>query len=814
LDLEDAVGSCPLPGMLAQVWTRGLTRGEPTRAPGDRVDWIKAQGRAKSMRGFKNEHGKSLLIHAPLKDLGRAGTGIELFFRTLRWLFIVLVIATCLGCVSLAANLEYNKHVNTPIVVTTIGPCCKTSPSELRAQSIPWFITFLLFLLFLYWLRYKQRQVAHSVDRRYITTGDYSVEVRNIPLLANESALYQFFEQYGRVSQVQIGFRCSGYVRLFERWKKHDVELAETRVGLALLAEQGHALDSARAATRAAKIDTLQNEMIDLESEMARLQAVELISSGAAFVIFETEAGRRACLKAHHLSAWTRFLEMIGWTTKHARFGDSVDLSVVPAPEPSDVFWENLEVGPHEVRKRSLYTLLVAMGMIGTSLVLLLLLTRSKDSQIALLKRTGATLAASTYTRGVSLVAAVVVTAVNSFLRIAINQLTVLERHDTKSDYEESYFIKLSLAYVLNQSLLILIVSPNPSTWFVEGGVYAQAFYIILANAIVPELFKVVRLDTIFKRYVMGTFVKSQAKLEELWQPPEASLGEFYAGLLKTVTLGLLYAPAMPVVWFITTSTIIIKYWSTKYALLRVCRQPPTLDEGLSEVFRELLSFVLLGSVIIEAVVLDSRLDEESRSKEHIVLPIAAGIMWLIYKIVPLQRLGCLRNYVDNRSNDTGGKVFSSLPGLARYRCPISQPVPSLATIHSNSFGTVEAAPGGVPSSLETIAVQMPSAVATPSGPMPERTPSLFGSAYEGNSGRWQITSDTSVSPAQYPQPAYELPVQPQSPPRAPPMLLAVTCPENVGPGAQLIVQGPSGQMVTVTVPSTVFPGMIFHVSV
>jgi len=195
----------------------------------------------------------------------------------------------------------------------------------------------------------------------------------------------------------------------------------------------------------------------------------------------------------------------------------------------------------------------------------------------------------------------------------------------------------------------------------------------------------------LFKRLVRGPFVKSQAKLEKLWQPPEASLGSFYAGLMKTLALGLIYAPAMPIIWFVTAGTIVVKYWATKYALLRVCRQPPTLDEGLSEVFRELLSYLLIGSVILEGVVLDSRLGDETTDtgrlnigilsgRGHLALPFSAGVLWLVYKVAPLHRLSCLANYVDNHSDDTGGKKFSSLPKLARYHCPISQPVPSLAT--------------------------------------------------------------------------------------------------------------------------------------
>jgi len=47
-----------------------------------------------------------------------------------------------------------------------------------------------------------------------------------------------------------------------------------------------------------------------------------------------------------------------------------------------------------------------------------------------------------------------------------------------------------------------------------------------------------------------------------------------------------------------------------------------------------------------------------------------------------------------------------------------------------------------------------------------------------------------------------------------PPQLLAVRCPMNAGPGAQILVQAPSGQLVSVVVPVTVLPGQTFHVSV
>jgi hypothetical protein len=537
----------------------------------------------------------------------------------------------------------------------------------------------------------------------------------------------------------------------------------------------------------------------------------------------------------------------------------------------------------------------------------------------------------------------------------------------------------------------------------------------VLANAIVPEFFKVVRIDSLARRFVLAPFARSQAKLDELWEPPSASMGEYYAGLTKTLALGFLFGPAMPVVFFITALTLVITYWSTKYALLRVCKQPPAMHEGVSERFREGVSFLLLGSAILELIVVNSRMgddwsaaersrtrgappplpllllalllgagrcacawfawalcelallllllpcrvaalvllgyDESADARQHglscaqtfrlpvapaptampgccagtrtaralafparalslssppfrsltralaalavvpptrhsphartsdphacasprslpgrsrhscahanrqpharraaagAALPIAAIVLWVFYKLVPTQYLPCLRGYVDTKSDDTGGKAFSSLQGLERYSCPISQPVPSIVDSNraSNVHAQVVGSSSRRPSVVDTqVSIQMqqqgasaPPAQAEPSG---VATDPAFAPREPYQRPYAEATHATRPPQAMHAehqphhQSHYTPPMQyappysqqhhhyQQGPAHAPPppvayapSLLSVTCPPNVGPGAQLLVQGPSGQRVMVTVPPGVVPGMIFHVSV
>lgn len=94
---------------------------------GGKPDVRLAAKRARSMRGFRDERGKSFKVHGSLKHVGRAGVGVELFFRTLRWAGYVFMCSSLLGCISLANNLRSNENEANTVIKTTIGPCCKDS---------------------------------------------------------------------------------------------------------------------------------------------------------------------------------------------------------------------------------------------------------------------------------------------------------------------------------------------------------------------------------------------------------------------------------------------------------------------------------------------------------------------------------------------------------------------------------------------------------------------------------------------------------------------------------------------------------------
>jgi hypothetical protein len=162
--------------------------------------------------------------------------------------------------------------------------------------------------------------------------------------------------------------------------------------------------------------------------------------------------------------------------------------------------------------------------------------------------------------------------------------------------------------------------------------------------------------------------------------------------------------------------------------------------------------------------------------------------------------------------------------GFASYVCPISQPVPSIANSRNARVQVVAIADGSEHETSDANARQgrQPSMQALPQAVLRPQAQPMQAQAPPQPQLPVAVAEPAYPQPYQQhappPQPSYMSAVpsaySPQAAMPMPPMLLSVTCPENVGPGAQLIVQGPTGQLVMVTVPNNVFPGTIFHVSV
>ena len=147
--------------------------------------------------------------------------------------------------------------------------------------------------------------------------------------------------------------------------------------------------------------------------------------------------------------------------------------------------------------------------------------------------------------------ASILTICLDFLLRKTLIVLTKKEGQDTQTEFEQSVFFKLSFAFIFNSALVPLAAGIFMSwvaggygvdqSWYENRGVVYQALVLILIN-VLKEFTKAIPPRTVFSRYVQGQFVYSQAKLDELWQPPKMHTGVLYAETVKLAALGVLAA--------------------------------------------------------------------------------------------------------------------------------------------------------------------------------------------------------------------------------------------------------------------------------
>ena len=325
-------------------------------------------------------------------------------------------------------------------------------------------------------------------------------------------------------------------------------------------------------------------------------------------------------------------LQAAGWRHVH----------VSRAPEPDDIFWENLELKPHARRERQrlsymLLALIILIGLLMMGAARIIQVSYHQNSALYFTSADG-----YVPTRRllgnltISGVAAGVTLLFNLLVRPASFALTDRESHPTRSASEKSSFTKLILAYSLNTVVVPIFVafisydhpygqsatltfSPRiTQAWYESGGVVSQAVILILSNAVVTDFNKVVQILPLFDRYMRAPlFARSQIKLNELWAPPRMEIGDTYAETFRTLLLGLVYAPIYPPAFVLTALALLSTFYSTKVSIAYWFMRPASVDGKLMKRMRNACQWLLLACIAIVCFTLIGALSKRARQGNY-----------------------------------------------------------------------------------------------------------------------------------------------------------------------------------------------------
>ena len=156
------------------------------------------------------------------------------------------------------------------------------------------------------------------------------------------------------------------------------------------------------------------------------------------------------------------------------------------APEPSDIFWENLNVGTCEFVLRFIcsifFTFIIIVVCIAIISGIKYLQNEYQEEQREKAEKKGAEapdFTEQTMAKLISGGASVVVVVINVFLQRVMRAFSLFEQHDTQTYMHVSVAIKLTICRFLNSTLVLVIVNNDPATWFNGGDLVYDATLLI-----------------------------------------------------------------------------------------------------------------------------------------------------------------------------------------------------------------------------------------------------------------------------------------------------------------------------------------------
>jgi len=578
---------------------------------------------------------------------GWEGLPIRKNLTALNW-YLQTALGTCQEYTSADSRiLPVRSVANATFVPTPGASYCQTEGGLSSAAYWFQFLNVLLFFVFLVRMRSMQRRAALDQDLAWWTASDYTVLVSGLeertnaddqpvagqaePKLGLESRVRADLERMGfhkkLVVHVEVGRYCSEEMKVFAQYAAVKIKIQERHARLKKRGKESDGDEKMR------RLYERRKELIDVLEDFRR-EPDE--TTGHAFITFLYEKDRNRLIKMCRPSkrAWLRcglgFLccikdERPQWDAcgPHKPSRPRVEI----APEPDDVRWENLQLGGRYEAKATIVTVtltaallvLATVGIVGVKVA-----QSNFEEDVGGDVADGGTggesvdggstdlISRATLLSGISLAASLFTVVINYLLKWLITVMAKKEGLDTQTEYETSLFAKLSLAYTFNTAIMPLLTGmyfslqvagrPVTQSWYEAGGVVNQAIFLMISNAIIADLLKVIQVGPLIKRYVLAPFVVSQQRLNELFAPPDMLLGELYAANLKTVALCLLYAPLWPLAYLLTAVALGITFLATKYAVSKWYKKPPQISEEMMDKMRARLGFLMLLHTIVAAL--------------------------------------------------------------------------------------------------------------------------------------------------------------------------------------------------------------------
>ena len=513
-------------------------------------------------------------ISATSEEIAEFGIGITLYFQSLKFFCVVLIICAAIVVPAQEENEKFNcDDVQNSLVGSVY--CATADDLKVGVQGACDIAVTCLFGVAVFFSKFYFERLANSQDENALTTHDYSVVITNPPVEISDPDEYcKHFSQFGDVVLVSIIKNNGDLLELIRKKKFCEQSLNKQRAVKTIKEAHGEQYfnrsDLKWWETVIVHKETVASLELELESLNAQIEAAmnKDYHPWRVYITFNHEFQMRRALAETDISTYEiAKMNRSGLPPpsgkEKAVFKENV-LNVNNAHEPDEILYENSNATYFE----RVLSLIKSYVICGAFIVIVYFIQLGFNES-----------------KGAKNVVAAFISLTNGAIPILVKVVTEkYEIHLNKSEAQLSAMLKLTVVRCFNSGILIYLSVPYGDRFGQDA--LSQIQGILIADAISTPILRLLDIPGLINRYYSAPKAVTQEEMNILWSAQDWSLAERYTDTLKTIFVGLMYAVLLPSGLYITAIAMFTTFWVDKYSLCRIWKRPPSLDRSLSALSR------------------------------------------------------------------------------------------------------------------------------------------------------------------------------------------------------------------------------------
>lgn len=446
-----------------------------------------------------------------------------------------------------------------------------------------------------------------EIDKLNVTPSDFTVVVKGISNYSDEKAIINFlqnkakpFNTYAEVVEVSRSYNITKYVASVKKIKKLKAKITQMEMS-GKQKSRIWCLGKRESKDEIKKrIDELEKWKIDFE-QSGNLQFEQ---GNWIFVTFRKQTDSKEIMDYWQEKEIEKFSRLLTCCLHQYIYSERLFegrmIKIEPAPEPSDIIWENLTVGFWVRLTKKFKTFIVTLALIGLSFFVVLSIKIYEYNVYADSGKKHISNKENIKIKMISFMLSASIMILNQIIGYFIRYFSRYEKPHTWTNYNVSVFHKLVLSTTVNTiGLLVLINSYDIQKgytgasgidihWFSNDyGLPTDLSSLLMIDAFVVPLvliFNPVYLLQLWKRkkVINGKLFLTQYQANLLWTNPEMDVAQRLARYVRTFLVILFFSPVFPLGLLLGVVCIAIQYWTDKYLLLRRYCRPKNYGKDMT----------------------------------------------------------------------------------------------------------------------------------------------------------------------------------------------------------------------------------------